>query len=142
MDKDNLKQIGELLKSFGVEFKFNKKKADQNTEPKQDQVSQKEPEMVEVERQKEEKEEGWTVIEKESQKKQLNPTLPECEASTTGPAKDATLDTTPPHTDARVETGFKEMQKMGFTNEGGWLIKLLEAKAGDITRTMEALKLE
>ena len=71
------------------------------------------------------------MIEKESQKKELNPTLSECEANTI-----------PSHTEARVETAFQEMQKMGFTNEGGWLVKLLEAKAGDITKTMEALKLD
>ena len=88
------------------------------------------------------KEEGCTLIENESQKKQLYPTLPGCERGTTGPAKDATRDTTPPHTDARVDTAFQELQKMGFTNEGGWLVKLLEAKAGDITKTMEALKMD
>ena len=84
-------------------------------------------------------EEGWTILPKEASEKHIYPTLPESETSRANPMKDANhvLDTVAPQLDVKIE-----MQEMGFSNERGWLTKLLEAKAGDVGQSMKVMKIQ
>lgn len=45
----------------------------------------------------------------------------------------------PVSTNPRVVNALEYMMSMGFTNEGGWLTQLLEAKNGDIASVLEIL---
>nr|ACO15675.1 Sequestosome-1 [Caligus clemensi] len=44
------------------------------------------------------------------------------------------------HSDPRVEVARQAMMNMGFTDDGGWLTKLLEAKNGDIGQTLDVIQ--
>ncbi len=41
--------------------------------------------------------------------------------------------------DVNIEQALLQMKAMGFTDEGGWLTRLIEAKKGDIGRTLDAI---
>ena len=95
-------------------------------------------------------EEGWT----------LYPTLPEKETSSTPtaadiptssasdkptssvsdkPASPASSEADDP-IDPRLRVALEAMLNMGFTNEGGWLSSLIEAKGGDIGKVLDLMK--
>lgn len=44
------------------------------------------------------------------------------------------------HSDPNVRAALHVMMNMGFTNDGGWLTNLLEAKKGDIGKTLDVLQ--
>jgi len=91
--------------------------------------------------------EEWTVVEdkkddqntveipikiiQEEKKEQIYPSLPE-EATATP--------TTSSHPDPKIQVALQAMMNMGFSNEGGWLTSLLEAKNGDIGKVLDILQ--
>merc|ERR1712152_48004 len=63
----------------------------------------------------------------------LYPDLPKTETAS-APAAEAAEVSQPQvsHPDPRIQVALQAMTNMGFSNEGGWLTSLLEAKNGDI----------
>jgi len=91
--------------------------------------------------------EEWTVVEdkkdetkcveipikiiQEEKKEQIYPSLPE-DVSATAPTTSST--------DPKIQIALQAMMNMGFSNEGGWLTSLLEAKNGDIGKVLDILQ--
>jgi len=46
----------------------------------------------------------------------------------------------PMHPDPRVNKSLQQMMSMGFSNDGDWLVRLLEAKNGDISHVLDAMQ--
>merc|ERR1712053_56923 len=44
------------------------------------------------------------------------------------------------HSDGKVQVAVQAMMNMGFSNEGGWLTRLLETQNADIGKTLDILQ--
>merc|ERR1712106_273725 len=73
----------------------------------------------------------------EEEKKQMYPSLPEDLSEATAPQAAVATANFP---DPKIEVALQAMMNMGFSNEGGWLTSLLEAKNGDIGKVLDILQ--
>merc|ERR1711874_262474 len=81
-------------------------------------------------------EEDWTVVtdKKEAGAAGLYPSLTE------NPPVDVPSAPVASHPDPKIQVALQAMMNMGFSNEGGWLSSLLEAKNGDIGKVLDILQ--
>merc|ERR1712110_231238 len=84
-----------------------------------------------------ENEEEWTVLndkkEADGQGSSLYPKLTE------NPPAEIPSAPVASHPDPKIQVALQAMMNMGFSNEGGWLSSLLEAKNGDIGKVLDIL---
>jgi len=98
-------------------------------------------------------EDEWTIVKDDNKKDGLYPELPgqaimqptEAAAVTNNRAVEQQAVAEEPkqeasHPDPRIQIALQAMMNMGFSNEGGWLTTLLEAKQGDIGKVLDLLQ--
>merc|ERR1711994_992907 len=110
---------------------------------KEDEVANTEEKKVEPEPAKKantttDDEEEWTVLndkkEADGQGASLYPKLTE------NPPAEILSAPVASHPDPKIQVALQAMMNMGFSNEGGWLSSLLEAKNGDIGKVLDILQ--
>merc|ERR1712062_233174 len=87
-------------------------------------------------------EEDWTVL---TDKKDAGAAGQEASLSlyptlTENPPADIPTAPVASHPDPKTQVALQAMMNMGFSNEGGWLSSLLEAKNGDIGKVLDILQ--
>merc|ERR1712063_14690 len=124
---------------------------DKKVEEEAKKADQVEPEPAKKAATPSDDEEDWTVVsdkkdaEEEVAKDQgsLYPDLPKTEtasAPTVEAAEVTSAQAQVTHPDPRIQVALQAMTNMGFSNEGGWLTSLLEAKNGDIGKVLDILQ--
>merc|ERR1712062_552878 len=110
---------------------------------KEDEVANTEEKKVEPEPAKKantpsDDEEEWTVLndkkEADGQGASLYPKLTE------NPPAEIPSAPVASHPDPKIQVALQAVMNMGFSNEGGWLSSLLEAKNGDIGKVLDILQ--
>merc|ERR1712073_114098 len=107
-------------------------KKDGGAEKKEEAAKKTEPESSKKSNTLSDDEEDWTVV---SDKKAAEDSTPESLYPDLTETPSAPP-TTASHPDPRIQVALQAMMNMGFTNDGGWLTSLLEAKNGDIGKVL------
>merc|ERR1712176_1351473 len=111
-------------------------KQEEAAEKKKEEEKKTEPESSKKANTPSDDEEDWTVV---SDKKAAEDSTPESlypDLTETPSAPPSTAS----HPDPRIQVALQAMMNMGFTNDGGWLTSLLEAKNGDIGKVLDILQ--
>jgi len=87
-------------------------------------------------------EEDWTVLtdKKDAGAAGEDPALSLYPSLTENPPADVPTAPVASHPDPKIQVALQAMMNMGFSNEGGWLSSLLEAKNGDIGKVLDILQ--
>jgi len=87
-------------------------------------------------------EEDWTVLtdKKDAGAAGQDPALSLYPTLTENPPADVPTAPVASHPDPKIQVALQAMMNMGFSNEGGWLSSLLEAKNGDIGKVLDILQ--
>merc|ERR1712026_88788 len=112
------------------------KKQEEAAEKKEEEEKKTEPESSKKANTPSDDEEDWTVV---SDKKAAEDSTPESLYPDLTETPSAPP-TTASHPDPRIQVALQAMMNMGFTNDGGWLTSLLEAKNGDIGKVLDILQ--
>merc|ERR1711876_107674 len=111
-------------------------KLEEAAEKKEEKDDAAEPESSKKSNTPSDDEEDWTVV---SDKKAAEDSTPESLYPDLTETPSAPP-TTASHPDPRIQVALQAMMNMGFTNDGGWLTSLLEAKNGDIGKVLDILQ--
>merc|ERR1711997_1364559 len=87
-------------------------------------------------------EEDWTVVtdKKDGEAAGQEASLSLYPSLTENPPADIPTAPVASHPDPKIQVALQAMMNMGFSNEGGWLSSLLEAKNGDIGKVLDILQ--
>ena len=132
----------------------NEKKEEKEKEKEKEKEEKKEEEVVINEEKKEDSapaqkaatpsddEEDWTVLtdKKEGGAAGQEPSPSLYPTLTENPPADIPSAPVASHPDPKIQVALQAMMNMGFSNEGGWLSSLLEAKNGDIGKVLDILQ--
>merc|ERR1712079_636523 len=111
-------------------------KQEEAAEKNEEEEKKTEPESSKKSNTPSDDEEDWTVV---SDKKAAEDSTPESLYPDLTETPSAPP-TTASHPDPRIQVALQAMMNMGFTNDGGWLTSLLEAKNGDIGKVLDILQ--
>merc|ERR1712012_137879 len=124
-----------------------------NEEAKKEEEKQQEKtkeETVEKSATPSDDEDEWTVLTDKKEEKvkdgSLYPSLVDTTDTKSAPTTEETAAAVVPsapvatHPDPRIQVALQALMNMGFSNEGGWLSSLLEAKNGDIGKVLDILQ--
>merc|ERR1712018_695193 len=87
-------------------------------------------------------EEDWTVVtdKKDGEAAGQEPSLSLYPTLTENPPAEIPTAPVASHPNPKIQVALQAMMNMGFSNEGGWLSSLLEAKNGDIGKVLDILQ--